>query len=621
MYFVVSISWIVRGLRYGPIALIAIGVIILAHELGHFLAGKRLGIKVEKFSIGFGPRLLGFKRGDTEYRISWLPIFGGYVKFAGDNPAEEQKEEEGQLLSAPVSHRAIIAVSGPGMNMILAVFAFALAYMIGVPADLDTTIGYVNPDSPASKAGMMRGDKILSVDGYKVKTWGDVQENVMTHPDKEIEITLLRNENEEITLRATPERREFLIISINLDLHNELDNNAISEGLKREFESNSIFLSPGALVSIEEAGSGWLITDRDEKYLVRREEDRLEIYQETKPGKTELVFSIDLDLPQRLDNKIIPEDLKQKFQSIDAALSPNAVVLVEEAGSRWLITDRVNRGLLKWLIPGKDKKYPVREEENRLNIYLEAELGMIGVVQGTKPIIRKVEQGSAVAEAGLRVGDIIEAVDHNEVVYTADFSKELQDISGQDVETRHAVSVLLTVRRDVETRHAASVLIEIPISLEFDEDGRLTSFEGLSFDEIVRRDPFTAFSMAVPETIRMGGKIFQFLKRMVTGDIPMKYIAGPIGIIQITMAAVKTGAAGTLRFAGFLSVNLGIINLLPLFITDGAMIIFLIIEKLRGKAMNRKRQLIIQQVGIVFIIFLFLLITYNDILRWIRGPF
>ena len=117
----------------------------------------------------------------------------------------------------------------------------------------------------------------------------------------------------------------------------------------------------------------------------------------------------------------------------------------------------------------------------------------------------------------------------------------------------------------------------------------------------------------------MGGKVFQFLKRMIIGDVTVKYIAGPLGIVQIAMAVVKTGLASTLRFAGFLSVNLGIVNLLPLFITDGAMIIFLLIEKLRRRPLAHKKQLIIQQVGVSFIVLLFLLITYNDIIRLVRG--
>ena len=513
MYSVISVVWVI--LRALPV----LGIIIFVHELGHFLAAKRLGIKVEKFSIGFGPKLIGFKRGDTEYRISWLLIIGGYVKMAGEHPAEEPKEEEGQFLSAPVSHRATVAVAGPGMNMILAVFAVALAYMIGMPSHLvprlDTTIGYVEPDSPASEAGIVPGDEILSVDGYKVGAWGDIQENVAINPDEEIEIILLRNESEEIGLRVIPERVEGLAFSVDSDFQGELDNSTISEDLRQEFENNRV------------------------------------------------------------------------------SLSPDAIVLIEETSNTWLITD-------------KDKQYPVRKEMDGLNVYRETDFGMIGVSPTVKPIVGSVEGGSVAAEAGFRPDDIIETINHNKVGHIMEFFNELQNVSGE--------SVVSTVRRDEN-------IIEMTLPLEFDEDGQLISLGGLSFGRIVRLNPVSAFRVAVPETVRMGGKIFQLLKRMIIRDVPMKYIAGPIGIVQLTMAVMKTGLGGTLHFAGMLSVNLGIINLLPLFITDGGMIFFLIVEKLRGKRMSYKKQLIIQQVGVGFIILLFLFITYNDILRLISSPF
>ena len=139
MYYIINILWdLIR-------TLLIVGIIIFFHELGHFLAAKKLGITVERFSIGFGPKLTGFTRGGTEYRISWFPVFGGYVKMLGENPnerpdngAEETEEEleepeKGRFDLAPVSHRAINAASGSVMNVVFAVLAIALAYMIGMP--------------------------------------------------------------------------------------------------------------------------------------------------------------------------------------------------------------------------------------------------------------------------------------------------------------------------------------------------------------------------------------------------------------------------------------------------------------------------------------------------------
>ena len=673
--------------------LMIVGIIIFFHELGHFLAAKKLGIMVERFSIGFGPKMIGFTKGDTEYRISWLPFFGGYVKMLGENPAERPNGEpveeeaipkEGRVDLAPVSHRAIIAVSGPAMNIVLAIFMFAGAHIIGLPADPDAIVTHVEADSPASKAGMMGGDRILSIDGYKVKTWNDIRENVLTRPDEELEIALLRDESERISIHAAPERIEGLVISIALDLQGELDNGIISEDLGQEFGINKIPLSPYAIVSVEAAGTSWLITDGDSQFPIRKEDDKLEIYAETRDGSVGLAFGIDLALrddlilQNGLDSGIAPEVLGQKFKATGNKLSGKATILVEEAGSRWLINDRsYGRGIFRWLMPAKDRRYFVRRENGKLNVYLETGYGVLGVRHSARAIVRQLEPDSIAAEKGLRRGDVIKAVDHAEVEYEGDFIQELHDVSGE--------SVTLTVRRDageeeisVPVEYDESLVFvtgaESPVSLDngaiseelqqkfvdnritlsdsaavsteetgakwlitdadktyaikkerdkwlyiYDKDGPLVSFSGLSFAEFERKNPITALAIAVPETIRMGGKIFQFLKKMIMRDISFKYIAGPVGIVQIAMAAVSTGMARTLQFAGFLSVNLGIVNMLPLFITDGAMIVFLIIEGLRRKPMSLKKQLIIQQVGVSFIILLFLLITYNDIIRLVTG--
>lgn len=608
MYSLISVIW----------TFIIVGLIIFFHELGHFLSAKKLGIKVERFSIGFGPKMVGFTKGETEYRISWLPFFGGYVKMLGENPNErpdgeevEKEPEKGRFDLAPVPHRIIVAIAGPAMNIVLAIFMFAGAYMVGIQADPDTVISYVDPDSPALNAGMMSGDKILSVDGYKVKTWGDIQENVMTRPGEELDIVLQRGGNEKKTVQATPENMEIQVISIELDIINKLDNGFISDDLRQEFGIGKIPLTINANIQVDELGAKWTITDSDKIYQIRRENDVLEILQKTETEEMALVFGInlafrtELALQNEMDNGIIPESLQRKFAGIDAMLSEDASIIAEKPGNEWLITDKnYSRGVFKWVVPSKEKQYSVKVEDDKINAYLKTGFGMLGLKHSSRTIVKKLDEDSTVAKAGLHLGDVIETVNGKEIVYDLDFVQELQATSGE--------SVALTVKRGTKK-------VDLAIPLEYDENNRLTSFEGMSFTAIVRRNPITAFRMAVPETIRMGGKIFQFLKRMIVGDVSVKYIAGPVGIVQIALAVVKTGFAEALQFAGFLSVNLGIVNLLPLFITDGAMIIFLIIEALRRKPLEQKRQILIQQIGLGFIVLFFFLVTYNDIIRIVTG--
>ena len=145
---------------------VVLGIMVLVHEWGHFIVAKAFGVRVEIFSIGFGTRLWGVKRGDTDYRVSALPL-GGYVKMAGDNPLEERKGDPDEFLSKPRWQRVLIALAGPAMNIVLSVLLVAGIYMYGSkqPAYLDKPIvlAGVLPDSTAQKAGLQPGDRVIKV--------------------------------------------------------------------------------------------------------------------------------------------------------------------------------------------------------------------------------------------------------------------------------------------------------------------------------------------------------------------------------------------------------------------------------------------------------------------------
>src|SRR5580693_6794582 len=180
----------------GSVAVV-LGVMVLVHEWGHFIVAKTFGVRVEVFSIGFGTRLWGWKRGDTDYRISALPL-GGYVKMAGDNPLEERKGEPYEFLSKPRWQRVLIALAGPAMNIILSIVLVAGIYMRGSkqPAFLDRPMVLVGvlQDSVAQKAGLMPGDRIVSVNGVNNPTWDRAQLELMsTLPGHMLTIAVDRN--------------------------------------------------------------------------------------------------------------------------------------------------------------------------------------------------------------------------------------------------------------------------------------------------------------------------------------------------------------------------------------------------------------------------------------------
>ncbi len=176
---------------------IVLGVLIFIHELGHFAVAKFVGVRVEKFSLGFGPKLFGFTRGETEYRVSLLPL-GGFVKMTGESVDEEVSEadKEKSFTHKPISSRAAIVVAGPIMNLLLAFVLLPLIYIIGisVPAYLDSParIGYVTSDEAASKAGLRKGDLVEFVNGDRIKKWEDLITITALSPGRELDVKYRR---------------------------------------------------------------------------------------------------------------------------------------------------------------------------------------------------------------------------------------------------------------------------------------------------------------------------------------------------------------------------------------------------------------------------------------------
>jgi regulator of sigma E protease len=191
--------------------LFVLGVLVFVHELGHFMAARRLGVRVLTFSLGFGPKILRITRGDTEYCISLIPL-GGYVKMAGENPDDPRSGRPDEFLSRSKWERFQILIMGPVMNIVLAVVVMAVVLAQGaeVPIyqDQPPVVGALTPGSPADRAGIQRGDRILTVGGDQVDTWEDLFIAVGTRADRDVPVTLLRNgQTETLNVRPVPETR------------------------------------------------------------------------------------------------------------------------------------------------------------------------------------------------------------------------------------------------------------------------------------------------------------------------------------------------------------------------------------------------------------------------------
>ena len=189
-----------------PVAVI-LGFMIFIHELGHFMVAKALGVRVEQFAIGFGKRLIGFRRGETDYRINAIPL-GGYVKMSGENPMDDRTGDPAEFMSHSRWHRFLIAIAGPTMNILLAIVLLTVVYRVHYeyPAFMDkpAVVGFVEPDSPAAKIGIEHGDRIAQIDGLQNPTWMQVKSKDMLSPNQPLLVVIQRGQRT-IQTQVVPE--------------------------------------------------------------------------------------------------------------------------------------------------------------------------------------------------------------------------------------------------------------------------------------------------------------------------------------------------------------------------------------------------------------------------------
>ena len=532
------------------LAILALGFLIFIHELGHFFAAKRCGIRVEKFSIGFGPRLIGFRRGETDYCISALP-FGGFVKMAGESP-DEQKGEEGEFASAPVGHRIFVAIAGPAMNFILGILLFSFVYLMGLDrgtmwlmemligrSDRMAQIGLVADDSPAKKGGIEPGDTIVSINGRKIKNWQDFNTTILTNPDEELAVVVSRD-GQPKTLYVTPR---------------SLDRRGIGQIRVSARQSPTVeSVTEGSAA----AQAGIQVKDMIESINGR------EIYHVPEFGSVIWEPSYPFGSAHR---RLYQEINRSQNNEVSLGIRRGAESLQVSFPISWIVS-------------------------------------------------AVVAEGSEAKNAGIQTGDEIISV-NGESIKTLELYPRLYELASENP----GQSVAIDLLRNGEKQTATLIPVRGEDTNQLNLQGLhwKLSLNGLTL--AVPSAPIPEYNVitAVGEGVQTNWLILEMvakvLKRLVTREVKTKYLTGPIGIVDTTRRVVEFGVRSLLFFVGFISVNLAIVNLLPIPIADGGQILFFTLEKFRGRPLSIRKQMIIQQVSIVLLAGLFLYITFYDLVR------
>jgi regulator of sigma E protease len=529
------------------------------------LAARAFGVGVLQFSIGFGPKLAGFRRGETEYLIKALPL-GGYVRMLGMEPGEAaelpEEEKKKALWAKPIWQRFLIVLAGPVANLILPLPIFIAVYA-SVEGRVPAQVGTVVADSPAERAGLESGDEILAIDGHQVDYFDQLQDLIGGAQGRQVELQI-RRRDEELTVALEPE----------------------------------VIWSRDPWVRIrtmERAVIG--VTATVESPVVQ-------VSDPDSPGARAGLRTFDRVV--RFDGEPV-RSLIHLEGLIERAHGPFELVVMRPTPLGGGVGDLfVERPEPVTVDPG---------DARRLDDLGLSPAGMV---------VYSVQPGSPADAAGLRRGDEILLVDGRRYNVFTSMLARLMNKPGQAHE--------IVFRRDGVEQTGSLTPVELDVTGDFNQELSET-FVGMRSLTAADAYPhaFEAFPLVdmsfferVAYGLRMGFEaLFGFILgivvgvwQLIVGEVGLSNLGGPIMIFDIAGRAGSAGAEPFLRIMALISINLGILNLLPIPVLDGGNLMLFTIEAVkRGPITQRTRQ-IATYVGLAMIMMLFLLVFKNDIERY-----
>lgn len=586
------------------LVIIGIGSLVLIHELGHFLAAKKIGVRVHIFSLGFGPPLLRKTWGETEYRLSLVPL-GGYVKLAGEYPVEGVPREPWDFLSKTPSQRAFVLTAGVALNALLAFLVFVIAFRIGVPF-VTSEIGELTPGWPAWEAGLRSGDKIIEIEAKTTRDFEDVFTAIALSTARDMPLKVERG----------GKVLDFLI-KPRYDPEQGIQRIGITPALSQEI-GKIMQYADGA--PAKEAGlrvGDKIIAINGE--AVNKGERVLEIEFQS-PGKG-LNLTVLRDGEEK-QFKVIPLRTTRWMLGISCASTKikaikrdglaskiglekgDEVVQVEgqEATGWATIKDLVEKAQGKTLRIRVKRQNELRDFVVPLDSPQAREEFLDGLFPAIGLKIDHVVEGFPAEKLGIRPGD------------------ELLSLGGETLKGWEHLLRLMATSEGKETkiqwRRDNQTFSESFHPMK-DEKGALGRI-GIRLkekSEIQKYGLLGSCQMGSYKALIMIQRIYLTLRGLFTQKVSTETVGGIIMIAQATYESAKLGLGKLLYFIGILSLQLAILNALPVPALDGGHLFFLGIEKLKGSPLSERTMAIAQYIGIALLLSLVIYATRNDILR------
>ncbi|HEX8820231.1 MAG TPA: RIP metalloprotease RseP [Archangium sp.] len=541
----------------GPgLFILLLGVLVTVHELGHFLLAKACGVKVIRFSVGFGPKLFGFTKGETEYQVALLPL-GGYVKMAGDSPHEELSPEDASrgFLNAAPWKRALIVVAGPLFNLVFPILVYFFVF-VGPHEATSTKVGFVDPAMPAAAAGIRAGDRIVAVEGEQVRTFEELRDAFVGRFERPIPLTVERD-GKTFPTQVTPRKI--------------VESNAVDS-----VERGQIGIQPIRKPAVVGVAPGSAAAQAGLKSFDR-------------------ILSINgVNIPDEaaLNEQVVKmegplEVTVQRLQSLEAG----AVMARVPSVTKVTVPKQ----------PGEDG------------------FSALGVEPSDMYVVAVTPQ-SAADKAGLRAGDKLLSYNGETLRSFNILMGELSKLKDQpfqlswrsagdgQVRTQTLAQASFTSKDEFGQESSALVLGIRP--------WLPSSAELLSVDTVtVNLGPLEALREAAIVVPKIVGQMVKVIAGLFSGQVSPKTLGGPVMMYQLAAKSTEQGLDYFLNLMAIISINLGVMNLLPIPILDGFHLLSAFWEGIRRRPIPVRVREMANVVGLILLVALMGMAFFNDITR------
>ncbi len=588
------------------LVILGIGLLIFVHELGHFLMAKKIGVRVLAFSLGFGPAIFKKQWGETEYRLSLFPL-GGYVKLAGEGPEEEKSGSPWEFSSKSIGQRASVLVAGVGLNAVLAFIAFIVAFQIGVPF-ITPEVGQVMPGWPAWEAGVQRGDKIVEVNGSSDPDFEDL-----------FTIVALSNPSDGVNLKVERDNKTFDVNVVpKYDAEHGIQRIGIMPATSLEIDKIFAFennYSPARDAGIEVkdvlvAVNGKRISTEDEFREVEAVSPAKEIAITVLRDNKEVELKVTPFKSTRLmlglsGAMAILDGVKNNSLANKAGFIKGDEIIEVNSQPVMGFTD-----IRKQVIDSEEKTciFTVKRNDKitLIHVSLDDEKAKEEFIGGLTPFyglkVDSLVEGFPAEKIGLKPGDRIVSLDEKEI---KDWNALLQMVMASQGKPM-VIEWVRGSERFVST-----------IEPQKDEKNAVGSI-GVKFREktvIKQYGLFGSCLVGTKKAIINVQRLYLTVKGFFSQRLSTKNVGGFILIAQASYESAKVGFGKLVYFLGILSLQLALLNILPVPVLDGGHLLFLAIERIKGSPVSQRTLSIAQYIGFGLIITLVIYATRNDIMR------